>query len=164
MLHVVKNHHAVSDVCHLIALVAHLVHAQLGIKFRADGIVETDDDALLVEVDDSLLIAQLLTFGSRVHNQGNASHLIAVTRSKQTFHDLFLYTTEVLVVPQQAQILAGLTTQVVFREGEPLGVLLLTTVYLCDNHRHGMLYLLFELLVIGAVTDDKAHLVIRYAK
>ena len=104
MLHIVENHHAVADVGHLIALVAHLLHAQLRIELGVDGVIETGDDALLVEVDDSFLIAKLGPFAGSIHNQGDVAYLIARSGGEEALYDFLFYAAEVFVFPELVEV------------------------------------------------------------
>ena len=160
MLHVVENHHAVLQVGHLVALVARLVHTQTGVELGIDGVVEADDDTLAVEVDDGLLVAQLLAVAGSLHDEGNATHLIAGTGGEQTLNDLFLDTLEALVGPQLVELALSVLHHVVLWKLQLRLAALVGAVDERHHRRHGVLHLLLERLVVNAIVDDQAHLVV----
>lgn len=99
VLHVVENHHAVADVGHLTAAVLHLFPAQVGVELGVDGIVETGDDARLVQIDDSLLVGVLVAALIGLDAEGDAPYLKAFARGEQRTHDFLVDAAEMLVAP-----------------------------------------------------------------
>ena len=157
MLHVVENHHAIADVGHLAAAILHLSPAQVGVELRVDGIVETGDDARLVQIDDGLLVGEFVAALIGFDTEGDAPHLKAFACSEQRTHNLLVDATEVLVTPKHVQLMLGFRRGCLLGKVELWQIGFLRVVDLCQQQRDGQLDFVFLRHALCTAVDDQPH-------